>query len=113
MAKRKSKSQRLGGTETRTGDDEKTWRAELILRARHRDRLDEFVFAARRAGVAHRPGYAELVRGILDATLGELKKLDLSELAEVTAEHGAREAAPLVSRWVEEQLQERLRGQGR
>ena len=45
----------------------------------------------------------------LDAALPALLKEDLTDLVELTADHGAREASPLVQRWMRERLVKRMK----
>ena len=89
-----------------------TWQTELQLRPSHREALEDFAHALRKAGSTHRPGNSELVRGLLDFAeplLHGVRPTELERLAVAIEGKSRDEAADAISAWLAEYLGRKVR----
>ena len=81
----------------------KPWKTTLLLTTEQREQLDEVGTRIRRKA-EYRPGASEVIRASIDAAVARLAAERFDDLVELVGAKGAREASPVIERWLRERL---------
>lgn len=89
-------------------DEERVWPVTLRLRRSHWHLVEDTCDAVRRGGSRYRPEASAIVRGVLDAVLPVIVKLDYRPLAERTEGQDQVTSRTTVASFIKDMLSRRL-----